>query len=292
MAKRSRRQRSSLAEDLLTAFRGGLLHGVSFRCPVFKDDEDMDLPPLDGGLTTLLQLRCEYFRAMFGGGWAESRFASGAEVTVYWPRDQMERLLEFLHGGTFVVKPDDLRVAVDCAAFFGVPTLLHHVREWIAANLKVSTAPALWTFVEVEPLLKLQDLEGCEDAEDVEAACFEFHLEHFSELAGVKAWEASLGPEDEMNDASEEVPPLHGLSVELFHRLLMSGLVRLPTRQLLCVVERFARAKCSEPGCSEAFAKLFTSLLPPAVIFNRDCRSALLQSNDNVPAGVRAIVAY
>ncbi|CAE7500084.1 unnamed protein product, partial [Symbiodinium natans] len=83
-------------------------------------------------------------------------------------------------------KPQDLRVAVDCAAFFGVPSLLHHVREWIAANLKVATAPALWAFVESEPLLKHQEVDGCDDAEDVEAACFEFHLEHFAELAGVK----------------------------------------------------------------------------------------------------------
>eukprot|EP00434_Breviolum_minutum_P000809 symbB.v1.2.000711.t2/scaffold40.1/size395337/15 len=205
-------------------------------------------------------------------------------VTMYWPRDQMARLLEFIHGGTFVAKVEDLRTAVDCAAFFGVPSLLHHVREWIANNLKVSTAPTLWRFVETEPLLKMQDrfygdIDGCEDAEDVEAACFEFHLEHFSELAGIKVWE-SFGGDDETNDASEEEPPMHTLSIELFHRLLMSGLVRLPTRQLICVVERFARAKCSDPSCTEAFAKLFTSLMPPAVIFNRDCRSALLQFND------------
>ncbi|CAL1131456.1 unnamed protein product [Cladocopium goreaui] len=108
-------------------------------------------------------------------------------VTMYWPRDQMARLLEFIHGGTFVAKAEDLRIAVDCASFFGVPSLLHHVREWIANNLKVSTAPTLWRFVETEPLLKMQDIDCCEDAEDVEAACFEFHLEHFSELAGIKA---------------------------------------------------------------------------------------------------------
>ncbi|CAK9035096.1 Hypothetical protein SCF082_LOCUS21134 [Durusdinium trenchii] len=69
----------------------------------------------------------------------------------------MARLLEFIHGGTFVAKPEDLRIAVDCAAFFGVPSLLHHVREWIAGNLKVTTAPTLWRFVETEPLLKMQD---------------------------------------------------------------------------------------------------------------------------------------
>eukprot|EP00435_Cladocopium_sp_Y103_P066348 s42_g28.t1 len=203
-------------------------------------------------------------------------------VTMYWPRDQMARLLEFIHGGTFVAKAEDLRIAVDCASFFGVPSLLHHVREWIANNLKVSTAPTLWRFVETEPLLKMQDIDCCEDAEDVEAACFEFHLEHFSELAGIKVWE-SFGGDDETNDASEEDLDWHCMCIELFHRLLMSGLVRLPTRQLICVVERFARAKCSDPSCTEAFAKLFTSLMPPAVIFNRDCRSALLQFND-VPA--------
>ncbi|CAJ1364218.1 unnamed protein product [Effrenium voratum] len=212
------------------------------------------------------------------------RHAGSTAVTVYWPREQMARLLEFLHGGSFVAKVEDLRVAMDCASFFGVPSLLHHVREWVAANLKVATAPALWKFVESEPHLK--DTEYCEDAEDVEAACFEFHLEHFAELAGVKVWE-SFG--DETNDATEEEPPLHNLSVDLFHRLLMSGLVRLPTRQLICVVERFARAKCSDPSSTEAFGQLFTSLMPPAVIFNRDCRTALLQSNENVE--VRSLIA-
>jgi len=291
MAKRSRaRGAGSLPEDLLTAYRNNELSGrFSFRCPSLSnkdtkaDEEEMEVP-LEGGLTALLQVRSEYFGAMLSGAWAESCPTKDEKtvVTMYWPRDQMARLLEFIHGGTFVAKVEDLRTAVDCAAFFGVPSLLHHVREWIANNLKVSTAPTLWRFVETEPLLKMQDIDGCEDAEDVEAACFEFHLEHFSELAGIKVWE-SFGGDDETNDASEEEPPMHTLSIELFHRLLMSGLVRLPTRQLICVVERFARAKCSDPSCTEAFAKLFTSLMPPAVIFNRDCRSALLQFND-VPA--------
>lgn len=40
----------------------------------------------------------------------------------------------------------------------------------------------------MDPSLWHQDIDGCEDAEDVEAACFEFHLEHFSELAGIKVW--------------------------------------------------------------------------------------------------------
>lgn len=285
MAKRSRvRGAGTLPEDLLTAYRSKSLKGrFSFLCPAWpKEDEEME--PLEGGLTALLQVRSEYFRAMLSGAWAES-CATGDEttvVTVYWPKEQMARLLEFIHEGTFVAKPEDLRIAVDCAAFFGVPSLLHHVREWIAGNLKVTTAPTLWRFVETEPLLKMQDIDCCEDAEDVEAACFEFHLERFSELAGIKVWEA-FGGDDETNDALEEEPPMHNLSIELFHRLLMSGLVRLPTRQLICVVERFARAKCSDPTCTEAFAKLFTSLMPPAVIFNRDCRSALLQFND-VPA--------
>ena len=31
---------------------------------------------------------------------------------------------------------EDLHMALDCASFFGVPSLLHHVREWIAGNLK------------------------------------------------------------------------------------------------------------------------------------------------------------
>ncbi|CAE7500101.1 unnamed protein product, partial [Symbiodinium natans] len=54
LAKRSRRRRSSLAEDLLVALRGGRLRSVVFYCPTFKDDdEDMGLP-LDGGLATLL----------------------------------------------------------------------------------------------------------------------------------------------------------------------------------------------------------------------------------------------
>ncbi|CAJ1384923.1 unnamed protein product [Effrenium voratum] len=287
MARRSKGARgSTLAEDFARAYGDQTLQGrFRFRCPAFDKSGDEEEPELlEGGLTALLQLRSEYFNAMFSGPWAESRHAGSTAVTVYWPREQMARLLEFLHGGSFVAKVEDLRVAMDCASFFGVPSLLHHVREWVAANLKVATAPALWKFVESEPHLK--DTEYCEDAEDVEAACFEFHLEHFAELAGVKAWE-SFG--DETNDAAEEEPPLHNLSVDLFHRLLMSGLVRLPTRQLICVVERFARAKCSDPSSTEAFGQLFTSLMPPAVIFNRDCRTALLQSNENVE--VRSLIA-
>lgn len=213
MAKRSRaRGAGSLPEDLLTAYRNNELNGrFSFRCPSLSnkdtkaDEEEMEVP-LEGGLTALLQVRSEYFGAMLSGAWAESCPTKDEKtvVTMYWPRDQMARLLEFIHGGTFVAKVEDLRTAVDCAAFFGVPSLLHHVREWIANNLKVSTAPTLWRFVETEPLLKMQDIDGCEDAEDVEAACFEFHLEHFSELAGIKVWE-SFGGDDETNDASEEV---------------------------------------------------------------------------------------
>eukprot|EP00439_Symbiodinium_sp_Y106_P048632 s5978_g6.t1 len=55
LAKRSRRRRSSLAEDLLAAYRSGHLRSVVFYCPTFKDDdEEVGLWPLDGGLATLL----------------------------------------------------------------------------------------------------------------------------------------------------------------------------------------------------------------------------------------------
>ncbi|CAE7775545.1 unnamed protein product [Symbiodinium sp. CCMP2592] len=55
LAKRSRRRRSSLAEDLLAAYRSGRLRSVVFYCPTFKDDdEEVGLWPLDGGLATLL----------------------------------------------------------------------------------------------------------------------------------------------------------------------------------------------------------------------------------------------
>lgn len=37
-------------------------------------------------------------------------------------------------------KVEDLRTALECAAFFGVPSLLQHVREWIASNLKAAVA--------------------------------------------------------------------------------------------------------------------------------------------------------
>eukprot|EP00931_Biecheleriopsis_adriatica_P067797 TRINITY_DN41868_c0_g1_i1.p1 TRINITY_DN41868_c0_g1~~TRINITY_DN41868_c0_g1_i1.p1 ORF type:complete len:439 (+),score=95.45 TRINITY_DN41868_c0_g1_i1:47-1318(+) len=290
----------TLSEDVLTGYRSGVLTGrFLFCCPMPSagqmEVEEEETAVLDGGLSFILRHSSEYFQAMLCGAWAESCSAVGNEqrvVTVYWPRDQLARLLEFVHGGNFIAGPEDLKVAVDCAAYFGVPSLLHHVREWVASNLRVSTAPALWSFVDSEPLMQLQDIEGLEESEDVEAACFEYHVKHFSELAGIKEWEAfgsDQGTSSELEASCEEAPPLHSLSVALLHRLLMSGLVCLPTRQLLRVVERFARAKCSEPSSQEAFAKLFPSLLPPAVIFNRDCRSALLQSTEDVN-NARAVV--
>jgi len=282
-----KRRKSSLEEDVLTAYRSGLLGGhFFFRCPLQDDSHVL----LDGGLPSLLRTRSDYFRAMLGGSWAESAYVSSEPriVTVYWPQDQMARLLNFLHGADFVVGPEDLRVAVDCASFFGVPSLLHHVREWIAANLQVSTAPLLWDFVDSEPLLKQQDIDGCEDAEDVEAACFEFHVKHFAALAGIKEWEA-FG--DDFDGCQDDVP-LHNLSVPLLHRLLMSGLVQLPTKQLFCVVERFARAKCSDASSQEAFAQVFTTLIPPAVIFNRDCRSAILQARPDMRPDMPAAVVF
>jgi len=282
-----KKRKSSLEEDVLAGYTSGILGGhFLFHCPLHDDSKEV---LLDGGLPCLLRTRSDYFGAMLGGSWAESACVSEEPrvVTVYWPRDQMARLLHFLHGADFVVGPQDLRVALDCASFFGVPSLLHHVREWIASNLQVSTAPLLWDFVDSEPLLKQQDIEGCEDAEDVEAACFEYHVKHFSALAGIKEWEA-FG--DDFDGSCDEEVPLHNLSIPLLHRLLMSGLVQLPTKQLFRVVERFARAKCSDASSQEAFAQVFTALIPPAVIFNRDCRSAILQTRPEMTA--TAVVAF
>merc|ERR1711933_267129 len=110
-----------------------------------------------------LRLRSSYFRAMFSGAWAETHSIvttnardvakdGSVVINVQWPHDQLARLLQFLHGGNFVEEFSDLRAAVDCAAFFGVPSLLMHAREWIVENLRIDTASRLWHQVEAEPL--------------------------------------------------------------------------------------------------------------------------------------------
>ncbi|CAJ1345195.1 unnamed protein product [Effrenium voratum] len=82
MARRSKGARgSTLAEDdFARAYGDQTLQGrFRFRCPAFDKSGDEEEPELlEGGLTALLQLRSEYFNAMFSGPWAESRVL-GAE---------------------------------------------------------------------------------------------------------------------------------------------------------------------------------------------------------------------
>ncbi|CAE8586085.1 unnamed protein product [Polarella glacialis] len=266
------RQQGTLAEDLLRAYDDGQIGGrFLFSCA----DEDIggreDLPPLEGGWCALLRLQSSYFDAMLSGGWAESSGSVGSfdgrrVVHLQWPREQLARLLRFFHGDRFVRSSADLPLALECARFFGVPSLFASVNDWIAAHLKIENASALWNLVESEPGLVTTDADFQEVVDDADAACFYFHLKHFEVLA-----------EDEV-DASGGVP-LNLLNTSLMQRLLMSGLVDIPTAILKGVVKRFARARCSDKQQAEA---LRVQLQPPAVLFNREHRDALLPRSSEV----------
>mmetsp|Transcript_168154 Transcript_168154/g.535112 ORF Transcript_168154/g.535112 Transcript_168154/m.535112 type:complete len:221 (-) Transcript_168154:89-751(-) len=209
---------------------------------------------------------------MLSGAWAESsRSHEGGksiDVKVHWPRESLARLLRFLHGAMFVQSADDLRIALDCAKFFEVPSLFAHIGDWVASNLKIETAPAFWRLVEEEPSLMHGSGEGHDDFADADTACFEFHIRHFSKLAG----------QEEDNDEMEVVKDnvlLHTLSIPLMHRLLSSGLVKMHTAPLKVVVKRFAKAHTVGQPHS-AYQDLWARLRPPAVLFNRDHRDSLL----------------
>lgn len=268
--KRVVRSAGTLATDLLRAYEGGTLTGRFQFCGdgMVSRGHGHQRAQLRGGWCALLRARSGYFRAMLSGNWAEScnREADHVMVRVQWPQEQLARLLCFLHGGIFVRNISDLQTAVDCSTFFDVPSLLVHAADWVTDNLKIDNAPALWCFVHAEPAFQQEDGD---DALNVDAACFDFHIRNFSLLAQ---------PLDGEEGAKV---PLHGLSVPLMHRLLSSGLVGVSTRALLEIVAAFVRVKCGLKADEEGdennvvYESLFARLRPPLVLFNRQERQRL-----------------
>lgn len=223
---------------------------------------------LASGWRALLRERSAYFGAMFCGAWAESS-GGAAAVHVRWDREQLRRLLRFLHGAPFVGGPGDLPAAVECAEFFGVPDLLVSAADWIAANLEPATAPSLWTFLD-----GFRHSAQAPDAlADADEACFQYHVAHFEEICD--------SPTEEGESPAKAA--IHALSAGLFQRLLASGLVDAPTASLLGTVKMFAKLKAASGEATDARA-LCQSLRPPAVLFNREVRSRLMPTATGLTA--------
>lgn len=262
---RLRRLQGSLSEDVLRAYDAGAFTG---QLEIHCSEAEGPLSPLSGAWPALLRCRSAYFGAMLSGAWAETAARGPGGVVaaeVHWPREELAKLLRFLHGGTFVKQQEDLRTAVDCGNFFGVPALLTHANDWIAASLKPDSASELWRFLEDEPHLRVD--QSHEESLDADAACFEYHVQNFATMA-----ERVQSYRDE---EAETPPPIHRLSYSLMHRLLVSGLISMPLHELMGVVADFVRDKVGDEEPDE-FIKLYESLCPPSVLFNRQVRSALL----------------
>lgn len=268
-SKASRAQ-GMLAEDLLRAYdNGDLHHGLRFQ-PI-ASAEDPSAPLLDGGWSEVLKARSEYFAAMLGGTWAESSRSNGEVVIcVHWPHDQMKRLVRFLHGAPFIECDEDVASAVECAKFFGVPSLFASINDFIAERLQPSTAPMLWNLLEIES--QLRDGDTYDFTANADEACFDYHIANFHILAEGLQQDDGKGP-----------VPLHDLSYSLMRRLLSSGLVDMPTRELKAVVKRFSKAR-TEGKPYEAYQEMWQSLCPPELIFNRVHRQSLLPRVDLLTA--------
>lgn len=282
-----------LAEDLLRAYDGAALDTHLVFQAVGDEGQEQGPPlPLHAGMCALLRGRCSYFRAMLGGGWAESALPreSGCTpvISVHWPHQQLAQLLRFVHGGVFVAGLADLAPAVACADFFGVPSLHAVANDWVASHLGLESLAELWNWVEEEPSLA-GETAGHEDTDSADAACFDFAVRHFLGLAlpplgGVGGdmegeelprWTAEdVARCGEMGDGPEGVPPLlHVLKPSLLRRVLASGLVDMPSEQLIGVVCRYAKAHAGSPS---EFQRLVQSLQPPAVLFNAERRRQLV----------------
>lgn len=215
-----------------------------------------------GGWPPLLRARSSYFAAMLGGSWAES--CSSGTVQIHWPHGQLKKLIRFIHGHPFVENMADLQAAVECSSFFGVPALIAEANDWVATHLKPDNAATLWEFVDKEARMSVSTIE--EDglqAADAHDACLSFHISHFAELAA------------DPPDGDGSWVPLHDLSCHLMNKLLATGLVSMPTKELMHIVERFVSAKCGATGGKE-FDSIMKTLRPPAVMFNRELRQILV----------------
>ena len=146
-----------------------------------------------------------------------------------------------------------------------VSALLAHAHDYIAEVLQLGTATALWCFIDAEPRLAVCENDALyDDVVDVDTACFEYHIAHFTELA------EPIEPGGS--------PPLHALPVELMHRLLMSGLLSVPTAQLKAMVAQYALARHQQHGELLSEADICAKLFPPATMFNRQIRDTITGS--------------
>jgi len=262
---RRERHIGSLAQDVRRAYDSGAWGSHFIFQAIEAASAGRDTTPLSGGWPLLLRTRSTYFEAMLGGKWAETNGEGDrlGAVKIHWPSKQLAKLVQFLHGHPFVEGMGDLQAAVECSEFFGIPSLIAEVNDWVASNLKLANAPTLWEFVDKEPRLFLGDGEEQREVADANDACLHFHIRHFAELA----------QDPEEGDGSWV--PLHDLSCSLMTKLLATGLICMPKDALTEVVERFACAKCGGKHGIE-YANLLQSFRPPAVLFNREFRDMLV----------------
>lgn len=263
---RTEKNRGSLCEDLLRAYaQGEQLGSLWFHAE--------DGTVIYGGWPALLMAGSKYFRAMLGGSWAESHGQCSQQnpVKICWPGNQLQKLVNFLHGGLLLSTAAELKQVAEIADFFGVDAALAQANDWIASNLTHSNVANLWSFATAEPSMRnfwqtasVQDEEALlwrDWAADADDACFDFHVRHF----------ALLAENPEGGDGSWV--PLHDLPIPLMYRLLASGLISMNTQQMIEIVQSFASSKSSCHAKRKALSK---NLLPPKVLFNRELRDMLL----------------
>lgn len=265
---RKQRRAGTLLKDIARAYDSGAWGKLYISSPV--DDSGERAAELSGGWVALLRGCSSYFKAMLGGEWVES---SGSSVKIHWPRTQLAKLLRFLHGHCFVESAADLPAAMECSDFFGVPALVAEANDWVAANLKLENAAALWDFVHKEPRMCINNIDDqVVQAVDASSACLDFFLRNFAELAR------------DPQDGDGSWVPLHDLSCPLMQKLLATGLLEIPHDELMHIVYRYALAKC---GSLEKSGALLSSLRPPVVMFNREMRDLL---TGNIETSIRAVL--
>eukprot|EP00933_Yihiella_yeosuensis_P042660 TRINITY_DN37304_c0_g1_i1.p1 TRINITY_DN37304_c0_g1~~TRINITY_DN37304_c0_g1_i1.p1 ORF type:complete len:396 (-),score=57.18 TRINITY_DN37304_c0_g1_i1:316-1503(-) len=262
--------KGTLAEDVLRAYEADTLeHRYVFLCTGAEEEEEDEVRRrVPAGCSSLLSSRSSYFRAMLSGSWAESRILDEKHelnrlepvtIRIQWPRQQLHRLIRFIHGGCFVESQEDLPAAIECAKFFDVPCLVASVHEWISANLTKENASALWNLIDSETALKISDSELSQVCDDADTACFDFHMRHFEDLA-------------QEVEQSESVS-IHKLNITLMYRLVSSGMLDVPTAILKGHIKRYAEFHCVNKDLAAEMSRRFG---PTFVLFNQDQRSRIL----------------
>mmetsp|Transcript_43099 Transcript_43099/g.99255 ORF Transcript_43099/g.99255 Transcript_43099/m.99255 type:complete len:425 (-) Transcript_43099:123-1397(-) len=274
-AGRGAKGNGTLAADVLSAYDSFALDSGVFFQTVTGDEDATSSQVISGGWPALLRAQSHYFSSMLGGHWAESKdmHSERCVIEVQWPSLELRRLLRFLHGGPFIEDSGDLDSAVRCAEFFGVPSLLSSVGDWIASNLSKSNVLSMWNFVEAHPaLMQHCSRDGLRDeCSDPDASCLDMAIKNFSSFID----EEEFPDEEGRNPNARDDVPLHALTPSLFRRLLSSGLLDIDTLRLKIIVKRFAKAK-TEGKRKADFIAMVESLTPPAVLFNREHRNTLL----------------